>query len=315
MRRNINTCRVEGYVFDSSKLAVRETGENSKNPGTTYIAGDLDIAIDEEGLNIVSVHFTYVTKFYSRSGKANNTFTNLMRIIDEPHRTWLEAGKAEAFKVRVDGSLALNDFVSSDGKMISAKRCEGSFLTIVNNLGKGNDRNTFSLDMVINRVVHIEADPEKNIKDDYVVLGGAAFNFRNDLLPIELVVKSKEGMKYFESIDVDSEPLYTKVWGKINSYTDTVDREEGSAFGDAQVISYTRKVREWAVTGAAKIPYEYGEEDVLTEEELTAAIQNREVYLAEVKQRNDEYLASKNNEKKTVEKINNASVKKGKFNF
>ena len=49
----INTEKIEGYVYSTGKdfnqLGERVTGENSKNPGTKYIAGDLDIVVDETG--------------------------------------------------------------------------------------------------------------------------------------------------------------------------------------------------------------------------------------------------------------------------
>jgi len=49
----INTEKIEGYVYSTgnnfNQLSERVSGENSKNPGTKYIAGDLDIAVDEAG--------------------------------------------------------------------------------------------------------------------------------------------------------------------------------------------------------------------------------------------------------------------------
>ena len=52
----INTEKIEGYVYSTgssfNELQERVTGENSKNPGTKYIAGDLDIAVDEAGLHV-----------------------------------------------------------------------------------------------------------------------------------------------------------------------------------------------------------------------------------------------------------------------
>ena len=50
--RFINTEKIEGYVYSTgsnfNQLSERTTGENSKHPGTKYIAGDLDIAVDED---------------------------------------------------------------------------------------------------------------------------------------------------------------------------------------------------------------------------------------------------------------------------
>jgi hypothetical protein len=56
-----NTTHIEGLLYEH-KLEKRVTGENSKNPGTEYINGTLDIATDDAITNIVSIHFTCNSK-------------------------------------------------------------------------------------------------------------------------------------------------------------------------------------------------------------------------------------------------------------
>lgn len=298
MRKNINTERIEGYVYQASDLSLKTTGPNAKNPNTPYINGKLEVAIDEDGLNVITVHFTYVTEFYSKSGKQNNTFIALKKIIESPEKTWIVGGKENAFKVRVDASLALNDFVGSDGNIVAEKRNEGSFVTIVHELSNIAERNTFQEDMLITKVNHVEANPERGIIEDYVTLGGAVFNFRNEILPVEFVVRGSAGMKYFEDFNITgANPLYTKVWGNLNSRTTQIERTEETAFGEAVVTTYPRKSKEWTVTHSAKVPYDFGDENILTAEEVNAALQTREMHLAEVKQRAEEYQSSKNDNK------------------
>ena len=55
-----NETHIEGYLYEHA-LEKKQTGPNSKNPGTDFIAGTISIATDEACLNIVPVHFTYVT--------------------------------------------------------------------------------------------------------------------------------------------------------------------------------------------------------------------------------------------------------------
>ncbi len=318
MRKNINTFHVEGYVYDCSKLERKVSGERSKNPGTEFYSGELSIAVDEEGMNVIPVHFSYVTEFYSKSGKANNTFTALKKILELSDKTWMAGGKENAMKVKIDGNLNLNDFISPDsGEKISARRCEGSFVTIVNALCDESERNTFQADMVINRIKHIDADPEKNIDKDYTIISGMVFSFKNDLLPVDLTVRNPGGMKYFEDKEVsNAEPLYTKVWGRLNSQTIKIEKEEESAFGDASVTTYERKNREWTVTGTAKVPYDFGDEKVLTAEDLATGMQNREVLWAEIQKRHDEYVASKGaNSTPKAAPTSVPAVKAGGFSF
>ena len=87
---------------------------------------------------------------------------------------------------------------------------------------------------------------------------------------------------------------FTKVWGKINSENIKTYKEEEPAFGEAKVTEYEKNVKEWVITGTAKEPYEIGDaENGITLEEIKAKVADREVHLAEVKKRQDEYQASK----------------------
>ena len=293
MRKAINTERIEGRIYQHNLTIKTVQNQTSANYGKEFISGNLEVAVDEAGLNVIPVHFTYVTEQTS-SGKTNATFTNLKRIIDEDN-TWVKVGKDNALKVRIDTALALNDFYTQDGNLVSVKTNEGGFVSFVNgDLCPENERNTFAADMVITKVDRVEANPEKNIDEDYVTVRGAIFNFRNDLLPVDFTVRHKDGMKYFEDLGAsNAEPVYTKIWGKIMCMTSISEVKEDSAFGESSVRTYERKEKEWTITGTAKVTYDFGDEKVLTADELKKAMQNRETMLAETKARSDEYRASK----------------------
>ena len=300
MRKNLNTVNLIGRVhsFGESNgrnmLGIKVTGPQSKNPNTTYIGGTINIAVDEAGLNVIPVHFSYVTET-TKAGGNNPTFAALKKII-ESKQTWVDAGKDNAIKVKVDTAIALNDFYTVENdteRLVSTKLCEGGFVTIINEFPENADFNKFSTDMVITNVERVEANPEKNIESDFVRVRGAIFDFRNALLPVEYIVKNEGGMKYFESLGASSaEPIYTKVWGKVNCETVINPTTEESAFGEASVRTFEKKVKEWVITGTAKEPYEFGEENVLTAEELTDAMQKRQIYLAEVKKNQEEWRAN-----------------------
>ena len=296
--RFINTEKIEGYVYSTgnnfNQLSERVSGENSKNPGTKFIAGDLDIAVDEAGLNVVTVHYTYVTETY-KNGKANNTYTALKRIIDNPDKYWINGGKDNAFKVQCTGtSIDLNDFIAADGSKVAAPRNANGFCTIVAELGPEAERNTFSTDMLITKVTHIDADPDKNIPEDFATVSGAIFGYGPVLLPVSFVIRNELGMNYFEGLDVSpSNPVFTKVWGRINCMTIKTERKEESAFGEAAVQTYERKSREYVITGTAKVPYDFGDEEVLTAADVNKMTQDRQVMLAEIEKRYNERQANK----------------------
>lgn len=291
MKKCINQERIEGRVYEH-KLALKTVqNQQSANFGKEFISGSLDVCTDEEGLNVVTTYFTYVTPTTSKG--TNETYTNLMNIINNG-KTWIENGKDAATKVRIDTSLAVNDFYNDQDQLVSTKRNEGGFVRIVSELCDENERNTFRTDMLITGTTLMEANEETD-SSEHLVVKGAVFNFRNELLPVDFVVRNPDGIKYFDSLAAStSEPVFTNVRGKIVSNSIKKPVVEESAFGGSSVRMVERKVKEWLITSAAPVPYDFGDEKVLTPEELQTKIQDRQVKLADIKKRADEYKAQKN---------------------
>ena len=307
----INNTHIEGVLYEHD-LQAKESGENSKNPGTPFISGTISIATDDAMTNIVPVHFTYVTATFG-SGKPNDTYTTLNNIINGTFGSYMKDGAEKAVKLRVDSALGLNEFYTErNGKeeLVSAKRNEGGFVHKVDTLDEDEKvRNTFKVDMLINNVTRTEADDEKNIPEK-VIVKGAIFDFRKNLLPIEFSATNPNAMNYFEGLGAtQKEPVFTCVWGRQVSETIVRQIVTESAFGEDEVREVKNSRRDFVITGAAKEPYVWDDESSITAAELNEAIQKREVDLAAMKKRQDEYKASKN-------KITPAAAPaQGGFNF
>ena len=156
----------------------------------------------------------------------------------------------------------------------------------------------------------MEANLEKNIPEK-VIVKGAIFDFRKALLPVEFTATNTNAMNYFEDLGASqSNPVFTKIWGRQISETIVKKTVEESAFGDAAVKETKSSHRDFVITGAAKDPYIWDDKDTITATELAEAIANREVYLAGIKQRADEYKASKG-----AIPANVATPANGAFNF
>ena len=292
----INKTHIEGLLYEHN-LELKVSGPNSKNPGTEYITGTIGIATDDACLNIVSVHFTYVTAVTGKGG-TNATFVTLKNIIDGVIKNYMKDGKDAAGKLRIDSALGLNEFYTDrNGKeeLVSAKRNEGGFVHVVDVLvDDEKSRNTFECDMIITGALRQDANPEKQIPEK-VIVKGAIFDFRKSLLPIEFSAVNAGAMNYFEGLGATAkEPVFTKVWGRQVSETVVKTITEESAFGEASVREVKNTRRDFVITGAAKEPYIWDDESTITVAELNDAITARETYLATLKQRNDEYKASKN---------------------
>lgn len=316
----INKEHISGRIYEHALSIKKVQNKDSENYGKDFIGGTLDIATDNDGLNIVTINFTYVTPTTSK-GAVNATYSTLKDII-ENGKTILVDGFENATMVSIDTALGVNEFYTSrngEETLVCAKRNEGGFVKKVTKLEDDeNKRNTFEFDMLINKTNYVEADEEKHIAADYLEVKGAVFNFRNDFLPVTLKVKNSAGMKYFESLDAnESNPVFTKVWGNIISETIVSKQEEESAFGEAAVKEYERKIKDWVIVGAAKEPYPFDDEATITEAELKECIQKMEIRRAEVKKRQEEYQASKQNAENAFNTATSTgtTAATGSFNF
>ena len=295
MKNVINKTHIEGVLYQHS-LIKRVSGDNSTRPGTEFITGNIEIATDNAGLNIVPVHFTYVTAT-TASGKVNSAYSVLNDIVDGKLGTVMANGEANAAKLRIDSAIGLNDFyVNREGKeeLVSAKRNEGGFIHVVTD--KLNDdeklRSTFEVDMVITGVTRKEADEDRNLPEK-VIIKGAIFDFRKSLLPVEFTAKNPSAMDYFEGLEASaSNPVFTKLKGRQISETVIRQITEEGAFGNSVRESKTSN-KEFLVTWAAGTPYDWDDESTITAEELRKAMADRQTYLSTVKQRYDEYNATK----------------------
>ena len=295
MMKMKNETHIEGYLYEHT-LERKLSGPNSKNPNTEYISGEIKIATDEACLNIVPVHFTYVTA-NTAAGKPNATFASLANIVDGVFKAVMNSSKDEAAKLRIDSAIGLNEFYSDrSGKeeLVSAKRNEGGFVHVVTDgLAKENDRNTFKCDILITNVRHIDADDEKNLPEKAIVKG-AIFDFRKSLMPVEFSVVHPNAIAYFEGLEASStNPILTEIRGRQVSETVVKTIVEESAFGDASVREVKNSRKDGVITWAKTEPYDWDDVSTLTAAEGNEAMKNRELALAAMKQRQEEYKASK----------------------
>ena len=290
----INKTHIEGLIYEST-LELRVSGENSKQPGTQFIMGNLNIATDSACTNIIPVHFTYVTAITSK-GKPNATFAILKDVIDGKAGTVMTVGAEKAAKVRIDSAIGLNEFYSDRNgteELVSVKRNEGGFVHLVNTLAPDEKtHNTFEVDMLITQVTRIDGDEERGTKDK-VIVRGVVFDFRRAILPIDLSITNEKGMDYFEGLEASAKnPVFTKVWGRQISQTTVTKQVEESGWGETLVKETPSTRRDWVITGSNPEPYLWDDESTITAVELTKAMADRETYLATIKQRRDEYKAS-----------------------
>ena len=318
MQKMVNKIELFGRIYEHDlKKAV--TGPNSKNPGTEYITGTVSIATDDNCLNIVPVHYTFVTAA-TKNGKPNATFATLSNIIDGVYGTVMKASKDDAAFARVDTQIGLNEFYtdrSGETTLVSVKRAEGGFIHIQ---GKNEEPpkivNKFTCDILITNVRHIDADEEKGLPEKAIVKGAIFNDYNKTLMPVEFTAADSGAINYFEGLEATGKnPIFTQVRGKIINETIVRTITEESAFGEASVREIKSNRRDWVLTGAKPEPYDFDTEGTLTTEEVNEAVKTREIYLATLKSRNDEYKASRAAAITSKPAAKIAAVASGDFDF
>lgn len=292
----LNRVTVSGYIFnlegsrDWDKLQKRVSGENSKNPGQEYISGVISIATDNEALNVVQVHFTYVTPTYSKSGKDNPNYAFLANLIEQNEngtlKTFEKCG-TDAEKVTVTGDISLNEFVDQEDNFVAVKQIRGSFI------GNMTARDSMGAFFDCEALISNAAVREVEDGEDYMTIGGYVFNFRKELLPIQFTVRIPGGIQFFENREVSSKnPFLGKVSGEIVSTIVNVSRDESDVDGFGEVKPTTRTIRGWDVSSARET-MEFNDEDTLTLDELKKLVAERADHEAEIRKQQEERRAQR----------------------
>lgn len=287
MKNDVSVC---GYVHDLGQkgraLQKRVSGPNSKNPGQEFINGQVNIATDDDAMNVVTVDFQFVypTK---KDGSPNNVFKVLENLIEDCD-TYEECG-TDATQVRVLGSIAVNDFVNNQDEMVAARMIRGGFIS-TDVRRDPTFGATFDADMLIAAVTEREVEDG----DDYAQIRGYVFNFFGEAIPVTLDAHNPAAINYFVGLDAsNSNPILTEVKGEITSATIERKVEEESAFGEPVVHTVSHDIRSWDIKWARPETYEWDDESTLTKAEFKEKLAAREEHLADVRKRHEDYLASK----------------------
>lgn len=287
-----NFSHVEGWLYDASKLALKKTGANSKNPGTEYIGGSIDIATNDELTNIVTVNFTYELPTFS-TGTKNERYDILKDIIDGKYQTVLTTGKDNAAVLKIDGRVGVNEYYtdkSGEVKLSSFKINEGSFMHVISASQlntKENKRSTFMVDIIIKNVTVKEADPERGLPEKAIV-DGYVFDYAGRLLPANFEAINEQAIGYFESLGASEKtPVVTKISGEQVNEIVKKQIEVASAWG-TEVKEVENTNRSWKITWAQVDPYEFDTPETITANEIKEALAARQTKLAELKTQFDQ---------------------------
>lgn len=272
MKKMINKSHIEGILYESTL----EEKDSKSSPGSKYVSGKLSIEVSENNVISVEIFENEITK----AGKRNQKYDKLQSLIGA--NSVVSTGSENAVCLKIDSALSLNDwYPNGQEELVSTLRNFNGFINFIS-LGELKPAATFQADMLITSTLD---DMSKDENGDYVPNGnlkvkGHIFDFADRVMPVEFLVENEAGVNYFRDLEPNT---FTKVWGKQVTQTETIQKTEESAFGDDKVVEFTNTRRKFLITGTNKEPYMFGEEGVLTVQEVQDAIASRNVYLADKK--------------------------------
>lgn len=294
-QKMLNSMHIEGLLYEHD-LKLKTTGPNSKNPGTPFISGKIRIATDPpKCVNVLEVNYTYVAPTNAKGDKPNPTFATLKSIIDNGITKMTATGEKQyTTYVRVDSTIGVSDFYNRDMTLVSNRINNAGFIHIIRPedlVGDLDSRACFKADMLVTGYTIREADPQRNYPET-MVIRGYVFDFRNALQPVTFTTTNENMIRGMMSVEPSEK---NPVFGQINGVeiSETVVRkiEDEVSWGTCvREVQNNRKEHRAIGFKVSQIPF--GMEDSMTKDELTKALADREVYLASVKKRTEDYRAA-----------------------
>lgn len=277
-----NSVAVRGYLF-----SVKNLNKRVAKDGSNYISGVVNVAADENAMNVVSVFFYAPERF--KSGNSNDTYLLLNDILLGNYRTYEQVGK-DAPRLRIDASISPNDFVGRDGNVVTSKQIRGSFAHLDDRAPSFHAQ--FDADCVINVINEREFEGEESS----VTVKGFTCGFRGDMIPVEFSVRDPQLKEYFLSQEVSSaNPMIANMRGEIVNNTVTRETVEDNAmsFGKPRVKTTSRSFQSWDITGGTRLG-EFEDGNIITRDDIKRMKADRDVVVARVKERAANRQSSRN---------------------
>lgn len=278
LRQAENSVKIEGIL---SEIDLK-TGSTVKNGKTIeYIGGSIKVRVTQM-INGQEVDLDIPVYMFSNkltnAGGPNPAYESINRVMTE-YTSIAAAGIDAADRVRItNGNIRMNEYYNQNGSLNSYPRINASFVTKVTDLSKFNPEASFSTVFVIATMGYDTDKEGVQIENRYKIRG---------ILPqyggkVDVVDFYATNPNVIDAVSSYwSEKDTVKINGKLN-FTSTVEEKMVEVdFGEPRMERRTVSVSELLITGGTQTPLDG--EFAYDEDEISAALQERQAYLAELK--------------------------------
>ena len=278
LRQAENSVKIEGIL---SEIDLK-TGSTTKNGKTIeYIGGSIKIRVNQM-INGVMTDLDIPVYMFSNKlkndGNPNPAYDSINRVMTE--YTSIAAGGIDAAdRVRItNGNIRMNEYYGQTGTLNSYPRINASFVTKVTDLTKFNPEASFSAVFVI-AAMGYETDKEGVQIENRFKIRGILPQYGGKVDVIDFYATNPNVIDAVSSYWTEKDTV--KINGKLN-FTSTVEEKMVEVdFGEPRMERRTISVSELLITGGTQTPLDG--EFAYDEDEIAAALQERQAYLAELK--------------------------------
>ena len=273
-----NSVKIEGIL---SEIDLK-TGSTVKNGKTVeYISGSIKVRVNQM-INGVMTDLDIPVYMYSNKlkndGNPNPAYDSINRVMTE-FTSIAAAGIDAADRVRItNANIRMNEYYGQTGTLNSYPRINASFVTKVTDITKFAPEASFSAVFMI-AAMGYETDRDGVQIDNRFKIRGILPQYGGKVDVVDFYATNPNVIDAVSSYWSVNDTV--KINGKLN-FTSTVEEKLVEVdFGEPRMERRTVSVSELLITGGTQTPldgdfaYDY--------DEIAAALQERQAYLAELK--------------------------------
>ena len=287
-----NIVKIEG-ILSEIDLKTGSTTKVINNVSKTvdYITGSIKVRVNQI-LNGQEVELEIPVYMFSNKltnkGTPNPAYESIEKVMND--FVSIAAGGIErADRIRItSGNIRMNEYYGQNGTLISYPRINASFVTRVTDLAKFNPEATFSAVFAIGGMGYETDRDGVEIANRYKIRGVLPqYNGKVDV--VDFYATSPNVIDAVSSYWTVGDTV--KINGKLNFTSKVEEKMVEVDFGEPRMERRTVSVSELIITGGTQTPLEG--EFAYESDEIASALQERQAYLAEQKEKQKDKSAAK----------------------
>ena len=274
MKESLNQVDITGIV---SEVNIRDI---AKEDGKNYIAGEVIVRVEEKG-EISEIPVGFISADKKKDGSANQNYARLQQL--KEFNSIASAGLEAATRVQIRGAkMAENMFLPQNGtEVVSTTRINSNFFTKVSNTNFKPE----SKFRVIGKIIKIE-DEQRNqdgemVETGRLVIRAVLVGYADKADVIKFVVEEPTAIAFIRANWKEGDTV--QMGGRLRYTAETVEQEIEAGFGENEVRTFTKRVREFLVErGSAEA---LDDDNAYSDEDIKAALTERMTRMNEVKEK------------------------------